>query len=286
MRRFLFAVLLVACSKPHGASTSTASRIVSLSPSTTETVYVVGAGDRLVGRSRYCDWPKRVEKLPQVGGYVDPSYEAILALRPDLVVGARGPAGSSMTERLETRGIVTFFPPTESFAQIDDMILGIGERTDRKDAARAFVDDLHAKIASVENATAKLPTVRVLLVFGLEPLSVAGPGSFPDEMLKRIRGTNVVDAGGGYPTIGIERVLALDPDLVIDAAMGETNTVERMGKNAPGWGRVRAIQQGRFVTISDESVLRPGPRIAEGLARLAHTVHPEASIPSVTLAPP
>lgn len=265
-------VVVVSCTKakPTGG---TAERIVSLSPSTTEAVFVVGAGERLVGRSRYCNWPPEVTKLPQVGGYVDPSFEAILALKPDLVVGARGPAGTVITDKLEARGIAWYFPESESLSQIDAMILGIGERTQRTDAAKAYVETMHAKIADVERSVATLPRVRVLLVFGLEPISVAGPASFPDEMLKKIGAENVVTEGSAYPTMGIERVLVLDPDVVIDAAMGEANTAQRMGKDAPGWGRVRAIKEGHLVSIPDESVLRPGPRIAEGLAALARAVH-------------
>ena len=87
----------------------------------------VGAGASMVGRSRYCDFPPEALRLPQVGGYVDPSFEAILALRPDLVIGARGPSGSALAEKLEARGIATYFPPTESFGAIDVMILGLGD---------------------------------------------------------------------------------------------------------------------------------------------------------------
>lgn len=274
-RAFVLGAFAAACSKasPDGASAK-GQRIVSLSPSTTESVFAVGAGARLVGRSRYCDWPKEVEKLPQVGGYVDPSYEAILALRPDLVVGARGPAGSAITERLEGRGIATFFPQTETFAQIESMILGIGQRTERAAEARTFVTQMNERIRAIESRVAAKPKVKVLLVFGLEPISVAGPGGFPDEMLRKAGATNAVDAGGSYPTLGIERVLTLDPDVVINAAMGEKNSAQRMGKDAPGWGRVRAVREGRLVSIDDEAILRPGPRIAEGLDMLAKAIHP------------
>lgn len=269
----LAVVLAIVACRPKPPAKSGAARIVSLSPSTTEAVFAVGAGGRLVGRSRYCDWPPEVAKLPQVGGYVDPSFEAILALRPELVVGARGPAGTAITDKLDARGIAWYFPPTESFAEIDAMILGIGERTERADAARAFVEKMHAEIEEVSRSAASLPRVRVLLVFGLEPISVAGPSSFPDEMLAKVGAENVVAEGPAYPTIGVERVLVLDPDVIIDAAMGEKNTAERMGKNAPGWGRVRAVREGRLVSLPDESVLRPGPRIAEGLRALAKAVH-------------
>ena len=270
---FVAVAMLLSCTKPSPKRAERAQRIVSISPSTTETLFVIGAGERVVGRSRYCDWPKEVASLPQIGGYVDPSYEAILALRPDLVVGARGPSGTALTDRLEHRGIATFFPPTESFAQIDAMILGMGERTGREEAARSYVAAMHERIAAVERETADRPRVRVLLVFGLEPLSVAGPSSFPAEMLAKVGAINVVTEGGTYPTLGVERVLALDPELVINAAMGEKRSAERMGKDAPGWSRVRAIAEGHLVSIDDESILRPGPRIAEGLATLARAVH-------------
>jgi iron complex transport system substrate-binding protein len=267
--------LAAACSKAgSGGSRSSGQRIVSLSPSTTEAVFAVGAGAELVGRSRYCDWPKEVEKLPQVGGYVDPSYEAILALRPDLVVGARGPAGAAIADRLEGRGISTFFPQTETFAQIDQMILGIGQRTGHAAEAKASVEKSNERIRETEARVRSLPKKRVLLVFGLEPISVAGPGGFPDEMLAKAGAKNAVESGGTYPTLGIERVLSLDPDIVIDAAMAEKDTAVRMGKDAPGWGRVRAIREGHLVTIADESILRPGQRIAEGLEILAKAIHP------------
>jgi iron complex transport system substrate-binding protein len=94
-------------------------------------------------------------------------------------------------------------------------------------------------------------------------------------MIRRAGGENVVREGGKYPTLGMERVLALDPDLVVDAAIGEARGVERIGTSAPGWREARAVKTGRVVTLRDEVVLRPGPRIGEGLATLAHAIHPE-----------
>lgn len=283
-RTALVAMVLLAtagCRKkpPPVGDSGPAARIVSLSPSTTETLFVIGAGSRVVGRSRYCDWPPEVLKLPQIGGYVDPSFEAILALRPDLVTGARGPAGSAMSERLEARGIATFLPQTESFAQIDAMILGLGERTGRFKEAKATVDALDTRVAAIEKAVASKPRVRVLLVFGLEPLSVAGPQSFADEMIRRAGGENAVTEGSGYPTIGVERVMTLDPDVVVNAAIAEAHGKERISSDTPGWGKVRAVVSGRIAPITDESVLRPGPRVGDGLATLARALHPDVVIP-------
>lgn len=290
MNRFVFVLvtLLLAtlgCGNRKAVRDAARLRVVSLSPSTTEALFAVGAGDRLVGRSRYCDYPAEVAKLPQVGGFVDPNLEAILALQPTLVIGARGPAGSAVADKLSARQIDTYFPPTESFAAIDAMLLGVGERSGRRDAARAAVDSLHAQIAEVERTVAPLPKTRVLVVFGLEPLSVAGPSSFADEMVRRAGGDNVVTEGGAYPTIGIERAIALDPDLVINAAMMEERASERLRSDAQAggaWSRVRAVRTGRLTTITSEAVLRPGPRIAEGLAMFAQALHPEAHFATIT----
>jgi iron complex transport system substrate-binding protein len=277
----LLVVALLGCRKtpPPLGDTGPATRIVSISPSTTETLFVIGAGDKVVGRSRYCDWPPEVTKLPQIGGYVDPSYEAILALRPDLVTGARGPAGAAMSERLEARGIAVFFPKTETFAEIDAMILGLGDRTGRSVEAKAKVAALDARVAAIEKALVGRPRVRVLLVFGLAPLSVAGPASFADEMIRRAGGTNVVTEGGGYPTLGVEHVHTLDPDVVVNAAIAEAHGQERISKDTPGWARIRAVTEGHVVGVTDESVLRPGPRVADGLTTLARALHPNVALP-------
>jgi iron complex transport system substrate-binding protein len=254
-------------------STPTAHRVVSLSPSTTETVFAIGAGSSLVGRSRYCDYPEQVKALPQVGGYVDPNLEAILALKPDLVTGARGPQGRALVDTLEARGIATYFPPTERFDEIDAMVKGLGERTGQAANARTLVDTMHAKVADVERTARAKPRVRVLLLFGIAPVVAAGPDGFPNEMITRANGENVVKKGGGYPTLSIETVIALDPDVIVNAAIAESHGGQPITKDTPGWASVRAVKEGHVASIDDESVLRPGPRIGDGLAILSRTIH-------------
>jgi iron complex transport system substrate-binding protein len=275
-RAFLTALALSGCKKTSAGGASTAKRIVSLSPSTTETLFAIGAGDRVVGRSRYCDWPEEAKKLPQVGGYIDPSFEAILALRPDFVTGARGPAGDAITKRLEARGIATYFPPTESFSAIEEMIERLGSVTSHEEGAQRVNAGIRARVAEVRDKHGIAPAnerPRVLLVFGLDPLSVAGSGSFADQMVRLAGGMNVVVDGGAYPTIGVEHVLTLDPDVILNAAIAESHGKERIGADTPGWSRVRAVREGRVRAITDESVLRPGPRIGDGLAVVAHAIH-------------
>lgn len=271
----------LACTKaePTPASKAAAHRVVSLSPSTTEAMFAIGAMDALVGRSRYCNFPQEVEKLPQVGGYADPNLEAIFALKPDLVVGARGPAGPQLAEKLAAHGAGTYFPETESLAQIDAMLLGLGERTGHAEAARATVVGIDARVAAVAEAVRSLPRIRVLMVFGLAPIVATGPKSFPNEMIERAGGANAVIEGTPYPVLGMERVFALDPDLIVNCAMAGAHGSEQIHADAPGWKNLRAVKQGKVIALSDESVLRPGPRVGEALAILARVIHPEAKIP-------
>ena len=214
-----------------------------------------------------------------MGGYADPNLEAILALRPDLVVGARGPAGPKLADTLVAHGAATFFPETETFAQVDDMLRALGARTSHAADAERTVAQLDARVAAIARAVAGLPKVRVLLVFDVDPIVVAGPHGFPDEMIARAGGVNVVSEGGPYPTLGVERVMALDPDVILDAAMGAPPGIERITPDAPGWREVGAVKRGRVVGLPDEAVLRPGPRIVEGLAEIARALHPGAAGP-------
>ena len=157
------------------------------------------------------------------------------------------------------------------------MVRGLGQRTGHAAGAEATVAAMHAAVASVKAAVQGRPRVRVLLVFGLAPVVVAGPDGFPQEMIDAAGAENVVREGGKYPTVGIEHVLALDPDTIVDAAISEGRGVERITRDAPGWREMRAVREGHVVTLTDEDVvLRPGPRIGQGLRVLAQAVHPEA----------
>lgn len=276
-RRAILAFSLVAACRTKTKPTAKAGRerrVVSLSPSTTEAVCAIGATAQLVGRSRFCDYPKEIASLPEVGGYVDPDLEAILALSPDLVVAARGPAGAAIATQLEARGIATYMPRTETLSEVDAMIRGLGKELARDPEAEAVVSAIATKLASVESSLATVSKRSVLLLFGITPVIAAGPGSFGAEVLGKAHGTNVVRDGGTYPTLDLEAVVRLDPDVVIDAAVAEEHGAQRIQKDAVGWRDVRAVREGRVVSVADERVLRPGPRIGEGVDVLAAAIYP------------
>ncbi|EYF04065.1 ABC transporter substrate-binding protein [Chondromyces apiculatus] len=270
---------LTACGRrPDEAATGTAPRVVSLSPSTTEAAFVVGAGATLVGRSRYCDYPEDAARLPAVGGYADPSLESILALRPTLVIGARGPAGPALEGALHAQGIDTFFPETESLAQITSMLTELGRRLAAGPFAAQAIAHIHERRAAVEAAVRDRPRVRVALLFDTAPIVAAGPHGFPDELIRLAGGENVITRGGAYPTLGIEALLALDPEVLLDGATEAhdgTPTASRLLslRDSPGFRELKAMREGRVRPLRSAAALRPGPRIGEGLVALACAIH-------------
>ncbi|HMI87944.1 MAG TPA: helical backbone metal receptor [Polyangiaceae bacterium] len=282
---YLLAALTLTASHCHRPSrrasdANAPQRIVSLSPSTTEILFAVGAGQRVVGRSRFCDYPPEATSLPVVGGFVDANLEEIVRLSPDLVVGARGPAGPLLADKLQSLGIATLFPPTQSIAQIESAISEIAVRVGAAEGGASVVASMRARQKAIAAAVADEARVRTLLVFGVAPIVVAGPESFPSEMIELANGQNVMRSGGAYPAVNAETLITLDPEVVINAAVaGATGQAGAIDRDAPGWRELRAVRQGHLMPLTDETALRPGPRTADGIAAIARILHPAVIIP-------
>ncbi|MBI4955420.1 MAG: ABC transporter substrate-binding protein [Myxococcales bacterium] len=264
-----------ACSRAERSAPGPVTRVVSLSPNTTEAVFALGAGERLVGRSRHCDYPREAAARPVVGGFADPNLEAVLALAPDLVVGARGPAGPDVARALEAQGIATYVPVVDSVADIGALLVGLGERLGRVAAAQALADGIRSDLEAVRAAHAAGPRVRAAMVFEASPLVVAGPGGFPDELLGLAGGANVIRAGGAYPQIELERLVALDPEVLIDASaeLDVPPTTPSALLGLPGFAGLAAVRGGRVRRLTTAAAVRPGPRIALGLRDVARALH-------------
>ncbi len=267
-------VALAACRKQAARG---ATRVVSISPSMTEAVFAIGAGDLLVGRSRYCDYPPEVLRLPAVGGFADPSLEAIVALRPTLVISARGPAGAALADALAAQGVDVYAPETESIPEIEATLEELGRRLGHEEGAHAAVAKIEAARREVAAAVAGRPRVRAAFLFDVAPVFAAGPGSFADGLVREAGGENVVTAGGAYPTLGLEQLLRLDPDVILDGSGDEADASRVLQKrDDPGWSKLRALREGRVRALAASVVLRPGPRIGQGLAAVARALHGDA----------
>lgn len=267
----LAAGALAACSR-RAATASGGLRIVSISPSTTEAIFAIGAGRLLVGRSRFCDHPDEARALPVVGGFADPSLEAIIGLRPDWIVGAPSPASERLMERLEPRGTKGYFPETRSVRDVGRLIRGLGPITGHAAEATRVAEALETRIGELRNRFRSTSPPRTLLVFGQRPLVAAGPKSFPGELIALAGAKNVLEPGAEYPVLGIEQVLRLDPDIVVDAVGAARHDGLAIDTTLPGWRELRAVRERRVAVIRDTRLLRPGPRLPGGLETLGAAI--------------
>ncbi len=247
-------------------------RIVSLVPSVTEVLFAVGAGDRLVGVTRFCTYPPEARNLPQVGGYADPSLEAIVALSPDLVFGAADSTPPALIRRLEALGIPVYVVYPRSLADTVATIRQVGRVAGVPGGGQAVADHLEATVETVRRAVQGLPRPEVLLCIMVRPLVVAGPGTLGHDLVEAAGGRNVVPPGPSrYPTWGAESLLAADPEVIIVSPHpGEPFPVRFFGR----WPELRAVASGRVVPIESDWLHRPGPRLAQGLRALAEALHP------------
>jgi iron complex transport system substrate-binding protein len=245
-------------------------RVVSLAPSITDTVVALGLADRLVGVTRF-DTAPEVARVPRIGGFLDPSVEAVVALRPDLVIWLTDGSALAPVKRIAELGIPVLAVP---IIGVEDVIAATRVVAGALGDAAAG-DRLAARLSgAIERArvrAAPLPRRRVLLVVGREPLVVAGPRSYPDQLLGIVGGINVVTGTTAWPVFPVERAAALDPDLVIDAAAREH------GAGQIGLDAIPAVRRGAFRRLATDDALRPGPALVATLDELFAAVHPEAA---------
>jgi iron complex transport system substrate-binding protein len=242
-------------------------RIVSLLPSLTETVCELGRCDRLVGVDRYSNYPDSVQKLVQVGGGLDPNIEAIVALKPDVVLMAKS---SRAVERLEALGlkVVTLEPKTHG--DVQRVMLKIGALLKVPDAQRIW-RDIDAGVSAA--ARSLPPSVRVLRVYfevNQGPYA-AGESSFIGETLSRFGVRNIVPAKlGPFPKLNPEFVVRANPTLIM-VSQSNVNGLQAR----PGWHSIRALREGRLCVFSTQEanvMVRPGPRMAEAARLMAQCI--------------
>ena len=242
-------------------------RIITLLPSLTETVCALDACGRLVATDRFSNWPVQVQQLPKVGGLDDTSVEAIVSLKPDLILLSHS---QRVTERLRELGIQTFAVNTQSYADIGRMvrtlgrILGLPERAASLDRS---IDDAVREIGEQGVARRHGASPSVYFEVDRAPYA-AGPESFIGELLARLGMRNIVTPDlGPYPRLNPEYVVRHDPDVIFVSSAESLHLDER-----PGWSTIRAVKEKRlcsFVPAVRDTVVRPGPRVAEGMRALA-----------------
>jgi iron complex transport system substrate-binding protein len=250
-------------------------RIVSLTPSVTETLFALGLGPSVVGVSRYCDYPPEAVALTKVGSFLAPVVEAVVALEPDLVLTSPSPGNRESVATLERVGLRVVAVPegSTSIAGVLDSIRDVAKAVGA-DAA-GLVAKIEAEIAATVAKVASRPRVRVAIVVGHDPLVLAGPDSYLGDLVQRVGGENVAnEVGGKWPRVGLEFLVAAAPEAIIDLGMGSEALTGR-----ERWSRfaeVPAVRNDRIYFDSSLVLLHPGPRLGSQAAIVARMLHPEA----------
>ncbi len=249
-------------------------RIVSLSPALTEILFAIGAGDRVVGITDHCDFPPDALGRPRVGGYANPSVESVLALRPDLVVASPGPGNREAVRAMERAGLPVAVFDSETLEETLATIRAVARATGAEARGETLVRRMRERIDAVAGRVAAFPRVRTLFCLQVEPIVAAGRGTLPAEIVEAAGGENVV-AEARYPRLGIESVIALGPDVILQSRM-DVPDEERRDAGAEFWKRwpeLPAVRSGRVRTLSGSSALRPGPRVADAVEEIAEILH-------------
>ena len=254
-------------------------RIVSILPSLTETVCELGHCARLVGVDRYSNYPNSVQKLPQVGGGLDPNVEAIVALRPDVVLMAKS---SRVGERLETLGIKVVALEPKTHADVQRVILKLGQLLEVADAQRIWRAIDAGVSAAAQSIPANVRGAKVYFEVSQGPYA-ASETSFIGETLSRLDAKNIVPAKlGPFPKLNPEYIVRANPDLIMIGQRSAEGLQQR-----PGWQSIRAIREQRLCIFSlddADALVRPGPRMAEGARLMAKCLVDKAPTLSATRA--
>jgi iron complex transport system substrate-binding protein len=270
---YIFLCVLFGLVAPVYAGETVARKIVSLAPSITETLFALGIGDRLVGVTTYCDYPAEAKKLPKIGDFMNPSLEAVLAKKPDLVIGVTGATDPVRAREMERLGLkVVLF----SLANLNDILAStrsIAALLGNAKAGEKLAAKIAAQVEEVKKQVSPAPRRSVLLVVGFQPLIAVGGKNFIDELITLGGGENIA-GGAAQPWLNLpdELVVAKAPEVIIEAGMGSER---ESGKR---WGDLKslpAVRERRIYSYPSDKILRPGPRFGEALAEIARLIQPE-----------
>jgi iron complex transport system substrate-binding protein len=250
-------------------------RIVSLAPSVTEILFAIGAGGQVVGVTSFCDYPPDAQAKPKVGGAF-PNLEVVLSLKPTLVLAPRDFIRPDMVAKLDQLKVALFILEANTIEDVLRHIQTVGRMLGRSEKADSVAADLRRRVAEVRTRTADAARPRVFYVLNSDPLMTAGPGSFIHQLIELAGGTNVAaGAPVAYPRLSLEEVIKQDPQVILFPVGDDEGIPEQEQQRWLRWTTLSAVKENRFVRLPSVLLDRPGPRVVDGLERLARQLHPD-----------
>jgi len=260
-----------------------AQRSISMAPSATETLFALGLGDRVIGVSRFCNYPPEAATKPRIGGLFDPNFEAIVAARPDLIVMLDGSLQNQPA--FDKLGLPTLVVCHKNIDGILASLLQIGQACGVPQKGEAIVADLNNRIKRVQEKIAGRPRPRVMLAVErtlgtgkIQDVYVAGADGHLDGIIAMAGGQNAYQGNLRFPVISSEGILKINPEVIIDMVPRLIPGADRQ-TIASDWqqlAQVDAVEHGRIYVLDDDYVSIPGPRFILFVEKLARILHPEA----------
>jgi iron complex transport system substrate-binding protein len=271
-------VRLAALSAPSPVPTDP-QRIVSLAPSVTETLFALGLGPKVAGVTQYCNYPAEALEKPRVAGFSDVNYEAVLKLKPDLIVVPQDKTATR--QNLEHLGLAVLPAETRTISGLMDDIRVLGRSTGHENEARALLDAITAGVnrARARAAGQTRPRVLFSVMHSYEGLgyiteiNVVGNDGFFNDMLEIAGGRNVYTGRLAFPRLSREALIYLNPEVIIDV-IPATENIDGVRRDWQSLSSVQAVKDNRIVFLTDESATVPGPRFPDTLELLSRAFHP------------
>jgi len=252
-------------------------RIVSMAPSLTEILFTLGLQEEIAGVTDYCDYPEAALTKPRIGGFVNPSIEKIVSLKPDLILGTRDGNRRDTVHRLTDLGFSVYVVDPVGIDGIVKTIEHIGEVVRRREKSAEIIRKVTRKKDGIVKLTQSLPRRKVFFQVGFSPIVTVGKGSLGDDLVRLAGGRSISEnESGSYPVYGVETILSKAPEVIILSSMDSKRDYLNLVRMWQSLKELPAVKMNAIYVIDSNLVDRPTPRIVEGLEILAKMIHPEA----------
>lgn len=280
LHKWLIIALFVSLAATYSHAENKPTRIVSLSPNLTQVVYALGDLDKIVGVTVYDEFPSEVTDLPKIGGWINPNYEAIVELYPDIVMLMKD-QDISFGDKLRSLGLKTFVAKSnDSIADIIQSITDLGEMLGRTEKARILTSQIKTDLADIQQKTKNVRKKSILLVVGrnpgtLEDIYVIGTNNYINELIELAGGENVVKNERNALKITKEAIFTFNPDVIIEINHLKSDKEAEILAIWSNLDQVQAVKNGQVYILSSKVLLHPSQRIVDGAQTLTDILHPE-----------
>lgn len=251
-------------------------RVITLAPSITEIVFALGQKRRLVGVTRYSDFPPEAKEIPGVGSYVDLDLEKIISLTPDLCIATKDGNPREVVYSLESLKIPVYVVAPRDLDSVMDTVSEIGRLLKVTEKAGELVENMRSRIERVDSIVSTVDhRPRVFFQIGIAPIVSVGTNTYIHDLITRAGGKNLAEGRVPYPRYSREQVLSLSPEVFIITSMARKQVFEKIKAEWSRWSGLPAVLNDRIVLVDSNILDRPSPRMVDGLELLVRVIHPE-----------